>query len=99
MLIAGKHYLHAQRQDSDVNETGSDSEESQTGPRGAIHLVGTLADTGVPQGNLENDEPARSKWRRRTKHRTVCERDGAAGRGDLCTAKRRHVPRAAGSTG
>jgi hypothetical protein len=29
-----------------------------------VHLVGTFADTGVPQGNLANDEPARGKWRR-----------------------------------
>src|ERR1700726_258370 len=38
-------------------------------------------------------------WSAMTKHRTVCERDGAASRGDLCTVKRRHVPRAAGSAG
>ncbi len=55
--------------------------------RGAVHFVGPLADAGVPQRNLANDEPGRSKWRRRAKHQTVCERDGEAGRGDLCTAE------------
>jgi hypothetical protein len=34
----------------------------KAGSEGAVYLVGTLIDAGIPHGNMGNDEPARSQW-------------------------------------
>src|SRR5258708_38941803 len=70
-MTFGKHHPHSQRLEYDVNATESDSEEGQTGSHGAIHLVGALADAGIPHGNVGHDEPARGQWDRRGEHRAV----------------------------
>jgi hypothetical protein len=59
---SGKHHLHPRRQDDGVNATELDSPKGAVGSEGPVHFVGPFAHTGIPQGDLGDDEPA---WRER----------------------------------
>src|SRR5215469_13382771 len=95
----GKHYLHPRRQETDVNTTESDSEESKVRSKGAVYLIGAPVDAGIPQRNMGKDEPESGRRSRWAERRGVWKRARNANRSDLQTAKGRQLSGTAGSPG
>ena len=75
-LIKG-HIDHTQRWSNNANKTRQDNRESESRCRAAFHILGACADPGIPYGDLEADEPTRSRWSRSCEHERLCRESTA----------------------